>query len=114
MLEVRATGVCRSDWHGWKGHDGDVIAHGLPFTPGHEVSGVVVERGAGVELEIGARCRCAIHPLVRMLPRVRPRAAPRYASGSSSRDLRSREASHSTSLCPAPTGTCACCRTTSR
>ena len=47
MLEVRATGVCRSDWHGWKGHDGDVIAHGLPFTPGHEVSGVVVERGAG-------------------------------------------------------------------
>ena len=56
MLEVRATGVCRSDWHGWKGHDGDVIAHGLPFTPGHEVSGVVVERGAGVELPIGARC----------------------------------------------------------
>ena len=42
VLEVRATGVCRSDWHGWKGHDGDVIAHGLPFTPGYEVSGVVV------------------------------------------------------------------------
>ena len=56
VLEVRATGVCRSDWHGWKGHDGDVIAHGLPFTPGHEVSGVIVERGAGVELPIGARC----------------------------------------------------------
>ena len=55
VLEVRATGVYRSDWHGWKGHDGDVIAHGLPFTPGHEVSGVVVERGAGVELPLGAR-----------------------------------------------------------
>ena len=57
VLEVRATGVCRSDWHGWKGHDGDVIAHGLPFTPGHEVSGVVVERGAGVELPAGQCCQ---------------------------------------------------------
>ena len=74
MLEVRATGVCRSDWHGWKGHDGDVIAHGLPFTPGHEVSGVVVERGAGVSAGNRRTRRRAIHPLVRLLPRVRPRA----------------------------------------
>ena len=41
VIQVMATGVCRSDWHGWKGHDGDVISHGLPFTPGHEVSGII-------------------------------------------------------------------------
>ena len=52
VIHVDACGICRSDWHGWKGHDGDVIAHGLPFTPGHEVSGVVVERGAGVDLSL--------------------------------------------------------------
>ena len=43
VVQVKATGVCRSDWHGWKGHDPDIHAHGLPFCPGHEVSGVVVE-----------------------------------------------------------------------
>jgi alcohol dehydrogenase len=46
VVEVRATGVCRSDWHGWCGHDGDVIAHGLPFVPGHELSGVIIEASA--------------------------------------------------------------------
>jgi alcohol dehydrogenase len=40
-VQVRATGVCRSDWHGWQGHDGDIKRHGLPFVPGHEFSGVV-------------------------------------------------------------------------
>ena len=48
VVEVKATGVCRSDWHGWRGHDSDIRDHGLPFTPGHELSGVVVEVGAGV------------------------------------------------------------------
>ena len=48
LIQVRATGVCRSDWHGWKGHDGDVRAHGLPFVPGHEFSGVVVSKGSNV------------------------------------------------------------------
>jgi alcohol dehydrogenase len=24
VIQVMATGVCRSDWHGWKGHDDDV------------------------------------------------------------------------------------------
>ena len=47
MLEVKATGVCRSDWHGWKGHDSDIVDHGLPIIPGHEVSGVVQELGEG-------------------------------------------------------------------
>mmetsp|Transcript_20017 Transcript_20017/g.27812 ORF Transcript_20017/g.27812 Transcript_20017/m.27812 type:complete len:364 (+) Transcript_20017:64-1155(+) len=45
VVQVMATGVCRSDWHGWKGHDGDVIKHGLPFVPGHELSGIVIEVG---------------------------------------------------------------------
>lgn len=24
VVNVRATGVCRSDWHGWVGHDTDI------------------------------------------------------------------------------------------
>ncbi|MGB3440639.1 MAG: zinc-dependent alcohol dehydrogenase family protein [Actinophytocola sp.] len=44
VLEVRATGVCRSDWHAWRGHE----PVPLPHTPGHELSGVVAEIGAGV------------------------------------------------------------------
>ena len=43
LIRVQATGICRSDWHGWKGHDDDVKTHGLPFCPGHELSGVVVQ-----------------------------------------------------------------------
>ena len=44
VLEVRATGVCRSDWHAWRGHE----PVPLPHVPGHEVAGVVAEVGAGV------------------------------------------------------------------
>ena len=43
MVEVRATGVCRSDWHGWMGHDPSIV---LPHVPGHELCGVVAEVGA--------------------------------------------------------------------
>jgi len=45
VLAVKATGVCRSDWHGWKGHDDDITNHGLPFIPGHEVSGTITAVG---------------------------------------------------------------------
>lgn len=48
VLAVRACGVCRSDHHGYMGHDGDVVAHGLPFVPGHELSGVVEQVGEDV------------------------------------------------------------------
>ena len=48
LIEVKATGVCRSDWHGWKGHDSDIVDHGLPFVPGHELSGIVAQLGEGV------------------------------------------------------------------
>ncbi|GAA5202187.1 zinc-dependent alcohol dehydrogenase family protein [Microbacterium jejuense] len=44
-MEVRATGLCRSDWHGWAGHDDDIS---LPHVPGHELAGVISEVGAGV------------------------------------------------------------------
>lgn len=45
VLAVRATGICRSDWHGWLGHDPDIR---LPHVPGHELAGVVVEVGTEV------------------------------------------------------------------
>jgi D-arabinose 1-dehydrogenase-like Zn-dependent alcohol dehydrogenase len=37
LVEVRATGVCRSDWHAWQGHD----PVSLPQVPGHEFAGVI-------------------------------------------------------------------------
>jgi alcohol dehydrogenase len=45
VLRVRATGVCRSDWHGWMGHDKDIK---LPHVPGHELAGVVEAVGKDV------------------------------------------------------------------
>jgi D-arabinose 1-dehydrogenase-like Zn-dependent alcohol dehydrogenase len=44
VLTVGATGVCRSDWHAWKGHD----PVRLPHIPGHELAGVVAEVGPAV------------------------------------------------------------------
>jgi alcohol dehydrogenase len=44
VLDVRATGVCRSDWHAWRGHD----PVPLPHVPGHEFAGVVARTGADV------------------------------------------------------------------
>jgi alcohol dehydrogenase len=46
VLEVRACGICRSDWHGWMGNDSDVK---LPHVPGHELAGVVAEVGSEVK-----------------------------------------------------------------
>ncbi|EJK76074.1 hypothetical protein THAOC_02181 [Thalassiosira oceanica] len=51
-----ATGVCRSDWHGWAGHDDDIKNHGFPFVPGHEVSGLVVEVGEEVAVPFILSC----------------------------------------------------------
>jgi alcohol dehydrogenase len=45
VVRVAASGICRSDWHGWQGHDPDVV---LPHVPGHELAGVVEAVGAGV------------------------------------------------------------------
>src|SRR5690606_18794222 len=46
VIEVKATGLCRSDWHGWQGHDADIRT--LPHVPGHEFAGIVAEVGAEV------------------------------------------------------------------
>ncbi|MGW5187913.1 zinc-dependent alcohol dehydrogenase family protein [Kribbella sp. NPDC004138] len=45
VLRVEATGLCRSDWHGWMGHDSDIV---LPHVPGHELAGTIAAVGAGV------------------------------------------------------------------
>lgn len=45
VVRVEASGLCRSDWHGWQGHDPAIR---LPHVPGHELAGVVAEVGAGV------------------------------------------------------------------
>ncbi|MGD0063885.1 MAG: zinc-dependent alcohol dehydrogenase family protein [Streptosporangiaceae bacterium] len=44
VIAVGATGVCRSDWHAWKGHD----PVPLPHIGGHELAGTVVAAGPGV------------------------------------------------------------------
>jgi alcohol dehydrogenase len=46
VIRVQATGLCRSDWHGWMGHDADVR---VPHVPGHELAGVVESTGAEVK-----------------------------------------------------------------
>ncbi len=45
VVRVEATGLCRSDWHGWMGHDPDIV---LPHVPGHELAGVVEAVGPDV------------------------------------------------------------------
>jgi alcohol dehydrogenase len=47
IISVKASGICRSDWHGWKGHDPDIKK--LPHVPGHELAGIVAETGSGVK-----------------------------------------------------------------
>lgn len=61
VIRVEATGLCRSDWHGWLGHD--VIT--VPHVPGHEFAGVVVEVGSdvhhwspGAEVTVPFVCAC--------------------------------------------------------
>ncbi len=44
VVRVGATGVCRSDWHAWRGHD----PVPLPHVPGHELAGTVAAVGRAV------------------------------------------------------------------
>jgi D-arabinose 1-dehydrogenase-like Zn-dependent alcohol dehydrogenase len=46
VVRVKATGVCRSDWHGWQGHDPDIRT--FPHVPGHELAGVIQSVGDDV------------------------------------------------------------------
>jgi alcohol dehydrogenase len=45
VLRVMASGVCRSDWHGWQGNDPDIT---LPHVPGHELAGIIEAVGKSV------------------------------------------------------------------
>lgn len=63
VVRVSASGVCRSDWHAWMGHD--PVA--LPHVPGHEIAGVIEQVGFGVQSwQVGARvtapfvCGCGV------------------------------------------------------
>jgi D-arabinose 1-dehydrogenase-like Zn-dependent alcohol dehydrogenase len=66
VIAVEATGLCRSDWHGWRGHDPDIR---LPHVPGHEFAGVIAAVGARVRgWQVGDRvttpfiCACGNCP----------------------------------------------------
>jgi alcohol dehydrogenase len=61
VVRVMATGLCRSDWHAWAGHD-DIA---FPHVPGHELAGVIVEVGpdvhrwtAGDRVTVPVVCGC--------------------------------------------------------
>lgn len=45
VIRVKATGVCRSDWHGWVGHYPEIS---VPHVPGHEIAGVIEATGKNV------------------------------------------------------------------
>ncbi len=45
LVRVEATGLCRSDWHAWQGHDDGVE---LPLVPGHELAGRIEAVGPAV------------------------------------------------------------------
>jgi alcohol dehydrogenase len=53
IVNVEATGLCRSDWHGWMGHDSDIV---LPHVPGHELAGIIAEIGLEIRnFKVGDR-----------------------------------------------------------
>jgi alcohol dehydrogenase len=45
VIQVKATGLCLSDWHGWRGHDPDIV---VPHVPGHELAGIIEATGKEV------------------------------------------------------------------
>jgi alcohol dehydrogenase len=66
VVRVEATGLCRSDWHGWQGHDPDIT---LPHVPGHELAGVVeavgdrvTRRRPGDRVTVPFICACGTCP----------------------------------------------------
>ena len=65
VISVESTGLCRSDWHGWQGHDSDITE--LPHVPGHELAGRVAAIGSDVRaFAVGDRvtvpfvCGCGV------------------------------------------------------
>lgn len=63
VIEVEASGICRSDWHGWQG---DQAWLGMVLEPptilGHEFAGTIVEMGKNVRgFEKGDRVTAPFH-----------------------------------------------------
>lgn len=55
IINVKACGICRSDWHGWKGEWTGFLAP-LPMIGGHEMSGTVEAVGRNVhKIKVGDR-----------------------------------------------------------
>ncbi|MGO2655660.1 MAG: zinc-dependent alcohol dehydrogenase family protein [Pseudoclavibacter sp.] len=55
IIDVQACGICRSDWHGWRGEWTGFLAP-LPMIGGHEMSGIVTEIGKNVSrVKVGDR-----------------------------------------------------------
>lgn len=53
VIDVEATGVCRSDHHAWSGHDSTIV---LPHVPGHELVGRIASAGPEVmNFQVGQR-----------------------------------------------------------
>lgn len=53
VVRVQHTGICRSDWHAWQGHDTSIR---LPHVSGHEFAGEIVAVGKSVRaLRLGDR-----------------------------------------------------------
>jgi alcohol dehydrogenase len=53
VIELAASGLCLSDWHGWMGHDQDIK---LPHVPGHELAGTIVAMGSNIKkFQVGNR-----------------------------------------------------------
>ena len=71
LVKVTACGVCHTDLHVMKAE----VAFPTPAVLGHEISGTIVELGAGVAgPPVGHACRLGVHHAVRPLPAVRDRA----------------------------------------
>lgn len=65
VVLVGAAGLCRSDWHSWRGEDDDIAS--FPHVPGHEFAGTILDIGPDVtKWRVGDRvtspfvCACGI------------------------------------------------------
>jgi alcohol dehydrogenase len=98
VIMVGATGVCRSDWHAWKGHDPVV----LPHIGGHEFAGLVAAAGpevtrwrpgdrVTVPFACGCgRCDCCLAGDAQVCPTTSASSPrPAWAAGSPPRSARS-------------------------
>lgn len=63
VVKLQACGVCRTDWHIWRGHWDWLGVHPtFPLVLGHEMAGVVTEVGTAVErFRVGDRVLAPFH-----------------------------------------------------